>query len=76
VALADVYDALTTRRRYKPAYSHQEALDQITAEREKQFDPEIVDAFLEVEADFQAIRRTVAGNEEDAQTENTGLCKG
>ncbi len=64
VALADVYDALTTERRYKRAYSHQEALQKISAERCMQFDPEVVDAFLEVEEVFRAIRETVLGEDE------------
>ncbi len=64
VALADVYDALTTERRYKRAYSHREALQKISAERGLQFDPEVVDAFLEVEGAFRAIRETVLGEDE------------
>jgi putative two-component system response regulator len=64
VALADVYDALTTERRYKRAYSHQEALQKIRAERGMQFDPEVVDAFLEVEDVFRSIRETVLGEDE------------
>lgn len=56
VAIADVYDALTTERLYKRAFSHEEACAMILEEREKQFDPEIVDAFLDVEAEFRSIR--------------------
>ncbi len=46
VALADVYDALTTRRVYKPAVSHRNARHIIIAGRGTQFDPNIVQAFL------------------------------
>lgn len=56
VAVADVYDALTTQRRYKNAFSHEEACELIIQARGKQFDPAVVDAFLEVEAEFQKIR--------------------
>lgn len=56
VAIADVYDALTTERRYKRSYSHEEARDLIVQEKGKQFDPELVDAFLEVEDQFNTIR--------------------
>ncbi|MGO9570909.1 MAG: response regulator [Desulfomonilaceae bacterium] len=56
VAVADVYDALTTERRYKRSYSHEEALDLIVQEKSKQFDPELVETFLEVETQFKAIR--------------------
>ena len=59
VAVADVYDALTTERRYKRSYSHQEARDLIVQEKGKQFDPELVEAFLEVEDQFNAIRDRV-----------------
>src|SRR5208283_638965 len=62
VAIADVYDALTTERRYKRSYSHEEALDLIVQEKGKQFDPELVDAFLEVEDQFNAIRDRVPKN--------------
>jgi cyclic di-GMP phosphodiesterase len=56
VAIADVYDALTTRRLYKRAYTHDESRTMIVEESGRQFDPEIVDAFLEVESEFRAIR--------------------
>jgi PAS domain S-box-containing protein len=45
VALADVYDALTSKRSYKDAISHEEAVKIITLERGTHFDPDIVDAF-------------------------------
>ncbi len=50
VAIADVYDALTHERPYKAAYSHDDAVSRIRVERGKHFDPNIVDAFLEVVA--------------------------
>lgn len=49
VALADVYDALVSRRVYKDAFSHQEARQMILAERGEHFDPDVVDAFLQCE---------------------------
>ncbi len=49
VAIADVYDALRSRRVYKPPFSHEKARRIILEERGQQFDPMIVDAFLEVE---------------------------
>lgn len=61
VALADVYDALTTKRVYKPAFSHEDARSIIIAERSQQFDPDIVDAFLDAEADFVAIKERFDG---------------
>jgi PAS domain S-box-containing protein len=56
VAVADVYDALTTERRYKRSYSHEEARALIVDEKSKQFDPELVETFLEVEGQFKTIR--------------------
>jgi PAS domain S-box-containing protein len=57
VALADVYDALTSIRSYKEAYSHEKAIDIIISDSGKHFDPEIVDAFLLHEAKFNQIRK-------------------
>ena len=55
VALADVYDALTSDRIYKCAMSHERARRAILAGAGKQFDPAIVDAFLRREAEFERI---------------------
>lgn len=52
VALADVYDALTSKRVYKAAFSHEEAKKIILEGRGTQFDPDIVDAFLNCEQLF------------------------
>ena len=49
VALADVYDALTSVRVYKDAFSHQKARQIILEESGRHFDPDVVDAFLAVE---------------------------
>ena len=46
VAVADVFDALTSERPYKRAWSVDEAVEEIVRDREKHFDPKIVDAFL------------------------------
>ena len=47
-ALADVFDALCSRRVYKDAWTEEDALAEVAAQRGKQFDPEVVDAFFEV----------------------------
>ncbi|HQY87184.1 MAG TPA: HD domain-containing protein [Tepidisphaeraceae bacterium] len=57
VALADVYDALTSVRPYKPAWTHERARAKVLEESGKHFDPQIVDAFLHVEAEFIAVLR-------------------
>ena len=56
VAIADVYDALTTARVYKPAYSHEVAKNIILEGIGKHFDPEIVDAFIANEDRFVEIK--------------------
>ncbi len=56
VTLADVYDALTSARVYKEAYSHEVARSIIVDERGKQFDPDIVDAFIACEDEFIRVR--------------------
>jgi putative two-component system response regulator len=57
VALVDVYDALTSERRYKQALSHEETCRMIEEGRGTHFDPELVDIFLEVNEKFQKVRR-------------------
>lgn len=56
LAIADVYDALTSKRVYKPAFSHEKSRDIIVGDRGTHFDPDVVDAFVEVEDKFRAIR--------------------
>lgn len=56
LAIADVYDALTTERSYKEAFSHEESLEIMKKERGKHFSPEIFDVFLEITDVFAEIR--------------------
>jgi len=55
VALADVYDAMTTQRFYKEAFTHAKAREIIVNLKGTHFDPDVVDAFLANEEDFQRI---------------------
>ena len=55
VAVADVYDALTTKRVYKDAWTHEAARDLIVKESGQHFDPTVVQAFLACEEQFIAI---------------------
>jgi putative two-component system response regulator len=64
MAIADVYDALVSSRPYKPAFSHQEAVDIIAAGRGTQFDPELTDLFLSVADRFEETAKTVYNNPE------------
>jgi len=55
MAIADVYDALVNKRVYKPAYQHKEAVAYIKQQKGLHFDPDMVDAFVEIEAEFEQI---------------------
>ena len=54
-AIADVYDALTSKRPYKDACSHTEAVQIIASGAGSHFDPDIVDCFLGTEQNFQLL---------------------
>ena len=69
MALADVYDALISRRIYKPAMSHAQAAEIIVAGRGQHFDPDVVDAFLAIQDEFQAIARRFSDAEAGAAHE-------
>jgi response regulator RpfG family c-di-GMP phosphodiesterase len=55
VAVADVYDALRSRRPYKDPMTHEAARQIILQGSGKHFDPDIVDSFLECESAFERI---------------------
>ena len=52
MGLADVYDALRSKRHYKDAFPHEKAVAIIREDRGSHFDPDVADAFLENEASF------------------------
>ena len=65
LAVADVYDALIASKVYRAGISHEEAVKVIEREREAHFDPDVVDAFLDVQAEFQAISQRHADTDAD-----------
>lgn len=67
VALADVYDALTTKRPYKQPISHAEAREWIVTRYGTHFDPEVVEAFVAKEAEFARISGQQSPIEEPEQ---------
>jgi response regulator RpfG family c-di-GMP phosphodiesterase len=56
VALADVYDALISKRTYKEPYPEDEALNLIREQSGRQFDPEVVAAFFSIHDVITAIK--------------------
>ncbi len=64
LALGDVYDALTSKRCYKEAFSHEDARQIIEQGSGCHFDPEVVDAFLSIEPEFIRIRQYMKDPEE------------
>lgn len=60
VAVCDVYDALTSKRPYKEAWTSQQAIAELLRQRGTHFDPAVVDAFLDCIPAIEAIRRNSA----------------
>lgn len=60
MAIADVYDAIVSRRIYKDPIPHKKAVDIIKNGRGTHFDPEVVDAFLDLEDKFREIAEKFA----------------
>jgi putative two-component system response regulator len=59
-AIADVFDALTSDRVYRPAFPVKSAVEMMRAERGQHFDPELLDGFFMVLPEVEAIRQTYA----------------
>ncbi|MDW6001933.1 response regulator [Vibrio mangrovi] len=58
MALADVYDALISKRVYKPAFPHEKAVGIIKEGSGKHFEPAIVEAFMAIEQQFREVAST------------------
>lgn len=67
MAVADVYDALISRRVYKDGMPHEQAVGIIIDGRGSHFAPDIVDAFLIVEEQFRAIAQRFSDGDEELQ---------
>jgi adenylate cyclase len=68
MALADVYDALVSRRAYKEALTHEEAREYIRQHSGSHFDPEVVAAFLARDAEFREVAQRFAESREPGAT--------
>jgi putative two-component system response regulator len=60
MAIADVYDALISKRSYKEPLSHEKAVEIICEGAGSHFDPKLVDVFLKVEKKFQEVSKEYA----------------
>jgi putative two-component system response regulator len=67
MAVADVYDALVSRRVYKEGMPHEKAVQIIVEGKGCHFDPDMVDAFVEIHEEFLAIARRYADTDSDMQ---------
>jgi two-component system response regulator RpfG len=67
VAIADVFDALTSQRPYKKAWEPEAAYEYIEGQRGTHFDPRLVDAFVEAREETQEIRREL-GDQSKSQS--------
>ncbi|UTY57119.1 two-component system response regulator [Massilia sp. erpn] len=65
MAVADVYDALISRRVYKEPIPHADAVATIAKGRGSHFDPDMVDAFLAIQDEMRAIAQRYADSEDD-----------
>ncbi|MBU1168237.1 MAG: HD domain-containing protein [Proteobacteria bacterium] len=65
VALADVYDALTSKRVYKEEFTHEQSVKIIVSERGRQFDPDVVNAFMARNKDFVRIRKEMDDRDDE-----------
>jgi putative two-component system response regulator len=67
MAIADVYDALISRRVYKERLSHEKAAQIIVDGRGSHFDPDMVDAFIEIQEEFREIAQLYPDSDGDFQ---------
>jgi putative two-component system response regulator len=73
MAVADVYDALISRRVYKEGMPHEKAVTIIREGRGSHFDPDMVDAFLDLEGEFRAIAARYADSDDDLAAKATQM---
>ncbi len=73
MAVADVYDALISRRVYKSGMPHEKAVGIIAEGKGTHFDPDIVDAFMALQEQFQDVARRYADSDEDLHAKAESL---
>ena len=73
MAVADVYDALISRRIYKDGMPHEQAVGIVSQGQGSHFDPDIVAAFLEIHEQFRSIALRFADSDEDIRKKSDYL---
>jgi putative two-component system response regulator len=73
MAVADVYDAIISRRVYKPGMPHQKAVDILMKGKGQHFDPDIVDAFFSIQDEFQEIAGHFQDSDVDMQKKSEAI---
>ncbi len=73
MAVADVYDALISRRVYKDPMSHDRAVVIMVEGRCSHFDPDVLDAFLDIQDEIRAIARDLSDSDADMERKRTLL---
>lgn len=73
MAVADVYDALISRRVYKEPFPHGKAVEIMAEGKGSHFDPDILDAFLDLQDEFRAIAARHADSEQDMEQKKEQL---
>ena len=78
MAVADVYDALISRRVYKEGMPHEKAVAIIIESKGTHFDPDVTDAFVDLQDEFRAIAARFADSDADmaAKAEQLALLRG
>ncbi len=72
-SLADVFDAMTTARPYRPPFPPEVALAEMRQGRGRQFDPRLLDLFMEQSVEVLAVRERLVKEAEAAEAEPLGV---
>ncbi len=75
MAVADVYDALISRRVYKEGMPHEKAVQIMIEGRGTHFDADMFDAFVEIQEEFRAIARRFVDSDADMEKKNEYLTR-
>jgi putative two-component system response regulator len=75
MAVADVYDALISRRVYKEGMPHEKAVSIIVEGKGTHFDPDMTDAFVEIQEEFRAIALRFGDSDDDMAKKKEQLDK-